>query len=187
MIFSPISELNKIKEKKVPLNIIYHIFALTMLITLAKLPFLKWDQSISIISINNLNDIMTLILHPYIRFIIKYLSYFIGIVLIVTLCKFLTKKDCDDLPLLIISISGMGIAVQVLYLPLYLIFSKDVLLYLTIFLGVWNLTLIMFAVKISSSLSYIKSISIVLMIVIINSIFTFGIGSNMAPYFLFLY
>jgi hypothetical protein len=185
MIFSPILELIKIKNNKVPTNIIYRVFGLTILIILVKLSFIKWRTSPSTFSNHHLNEI---ILIPYVRYTISILSYFISIFAIVKLCKYFNRnKDCGNLPSLILSISAIGLVAQILYLPLNYICSKNVLLYLTICLVLWNLTLIMLSVKISSSLSYTKSVCIVVIIIIINMICTFGIGSSMAPYLEFMY
>lgn len=188
IIVSPISELIKIKEGVIPKQIIYRIFVITMLITLVNVPFREYGRMGDYIPNLYLTKIANFISHPFVLWIAAYLSYFCSIFIMVKLCKLFTKeRGCRDLPYLVMSVSGIGIAAQVLILPLNYILSRQSLMLLGLFLRFWNLVLIFLAVKVSSSLSNMKSISIVAITVLIITIFTFAIGTFMDPYLFFLF
>jgi hypothetical protein len=91
------------------------------------------------------------------------------------------------LPYLVMSVSGIGIAAQVLFFPLNYILSRQLLMFLGLCFRFWNLVLIFLAIKVSSSLSNMKSFSIVAITVVIITIFTFAIGTFMDPYLFFLF
>jgi hypothetical protein len=187
MIFSPILELNKVKKGIIPKNIIYKIFIITMLITLAKVPFRKLDRSFDWFHTQFLNEIFIFLNNPFVTWAVGYLLYFWGLFLILKICKiFLTHSDCDDLPTLVMSVSAIGIVAQGLFLPLNYIFPIKLLRILSIIIHLWNYVLISLALKVGSSLPFFKIIIILLIAMIIYTLSTFG-WSFMDPYLFFLF
>ncbi|HEX9882453.1 MAG TPA: hypothetical protein VGA79_00665 [Desulfobaccales bacterium] len=188
LIVSPISELNKIKEGLIPKNIIYRIFIITMIITIGNVPFRERGRMGDYIPNRYLTEIGNFISHPFVLWMAAYLFYFCSIFIMVKLCNLFTgQRGCRHLPYLVMSVSGIGIAAQVLFFPLNYILSRQLLMFLGLFFRFWNLVLIFLAIKVSSSLSNMKSFSIVAITVVIITIFTFAIGTFMDPYLFFLF
>lgn len=189
MILSPIIELNKVKKGLIHKNIIYLIFLITMLITLAKTPSRIWLRvGDNLPSIKYVNEIVNLLYNPFIMWMVAYLSYFCSIFIIVNLCNYFKEQEkCENLPCLIMSVSSLGIAAQILFLPLNYILSKNILIVLGLFFRFWNLILISLAIKISASLSNINMVLIVIITIVVVTILSFGIGTFMDPYLFYLF
>jgi len=188
MISSPITELNRVKEGQIPKNIINFVFIITMLVTLAKVPFREWGRMGEGLPNRYLTEIANFLSHPFILWIAGYVFYLVSILIIIKLCKSFTMQvSCIGLPYLFMSISCLGIVAQILFIPLNYLLSRRLLMTLGLFFRFWNIVLIILAVKISSSLSTIKSMFIVVVTVLIMTVFTFGIGTFLDPYLFFLF
>jgi hypothetical protein len=186
--FLPLSTLNQIRKGVIPKGNVYFIFIVTMLVTLAKAPFTTWNRSFNVFSKQSLNEIIIFLNNPFAMWVREYLLYFCVLFLLVKLCKLFTKKqECQEMPCMIIAVSGIGIVAQLLFFPLSYLLTKEFLRILGLIVYLWNFVLIFFAVKISSSLSYAKTFIIILVPLGVLSVSPFGIWSFMSPYLLFLF
>jgi ACR3 family arsenite efflux pump ArsB len=188
IIFSPVNELNRVKEGLISKKIINYVIILTMLLTLAKVPFREWGRMGEGLPMRYLRDIVNFISHPLVLWGLAYSLYFCSIFIMIKLCNLFSRKgSCNDLPRLVMSVSAIGIVAHVIFFPLNYLIPFDILMYLGMIFRLWNLVLIFLAVKVSSSLSNKKSILIVVIPVLIMAVFTFGIGTFLDPYLFFLF
>jgi hypothetical protein len=186
--FLPRSTLNHIKKGDIAKGNVYFIFVVTMIVTLAKAPFITWNRSFNVFSNQPLNEIIIFLNNPFAMWAREYLLYFCILFLFVKSCKLFTKgQECQEMPCMIIAVSGIGIVAQLLFFLLSYLLTKESLRHLGLIVYLWNFVLIFFAVKISSSLSYAKAFIIVLVPLGILAISPFGIWSFMSPYLLFLF
>ena len=75
MIFSPIKELNRVKEGLIPKNIINYVFIGSMLITLGKVPFRECGRMGDYIPNQYFKEIFNFLSHPFILWVTGYIFY----------------------------------------------------------------------------------------------------------------
>lgn len=187
LIFYPRKNLEQIKKGVVSKKLIYTIFAFSMIVTFIRSFFVRWHQSFTFFDKQFLNVAVIFLNNPFLMWLREYLLYFIGVFVLVKLCNLFSKSKCESMPYMLMAISSIGILGQVLFWPLHYLLTHDLLKILGLIFYLWNLTLIFLAVKIVSSLSYVKTSIVILIPLIVLGFSPFGIWSFMSPYFLFMY
>lgn len=136
---------------------IHFLFALSAVITFSK-TFLLKRQTVTFFPNDSINRALSLLNIPQVRWIILYLGYFIFVFGVFWICKFFNRKaNLRILVLSLMSISGLGVVLQILLYSVSSVFAEgflDIVSYLSYF---WVILLSLFAIKISQAISLWKA------------------------------
>jgi len=131
---------------------------LQALITLFK-SFVIKRQKVSFFANESLNQILSVLSIPQLRWVILYLVYFGFLYMVFGMCKLFNKEaSLKSLMFAFISISGIGIIGQFLFyflqivIPKGLIFSGSYLVYL------WSIVLYIQAIRVTQGISFLSTL-----------------------------
>ncbi|OGQ34551.1 MAG: hypothetical protein A3A85_03205 [Deltaproteobacteria bacterium RIFCSPLOWO2_01_FULL_42_9] len=134
------------------------IFGFGALITLFK-SFVIKRQKVSFFANESLNQILSVLSIPQLRWVILYLVYFGFLYMVFGMCKLFNKEaSLKSLMFAFISISGIGIIGQFLFyflqivIPKGLIFSGSYLVYL------WSIVLYIQAIRVTQGISFLSTL-----------------------------
>jgi len=137
---------------------VYITFGLGAFITFSKTFALK-QHEINFFNNYHLNQILSLLSNPQIKWVLLYIFYFLFLFLIFSLCKFFFKQaKWKPLLLSLMSISGIGVISQILFFLFNFIFPKNLSAILSYLIFLWVAFLSVWAIKYSQNLPVTKSI-----------------------------
>jgi len=137
---------------------VYFIFGLGAIITFSKTFALK-QHEINIFNNYQINQLLSFLSHPQIKWILLYIFYFLFLYLIFRLCNlFFKQAKWKTLLLSLMSISGIGVVSQILFFLFSLIFPNSLNVFLSYIIFLWVAILSVLAIKDSQNLPLTKSI-----------------------------
>ena len=141
---------------------VYIIFGLGAFITFSK-TFAVKQHEITFFNNYHLNQILTLLSIPQIRWALLYTFYFLFLFLVTYLCKlFFKQAKWKTLMLSLMSVSGIGVVSQILFFIFSFIFPKNLSSILSYLIFLWVTFLSVWAIKYSQNLTLTKSIIVFL-------------------------
>lgn len=157
IIILPNSVFENIRNDKL-FKEVYTIFCIGALITFLKTFMIK-QKTITFFNYEKLNVIISWLSIPQIYWFMSYLSYFIFILCLFTICKFFNKQaTLKTLVVSLMSISGIGVVLQVLFYILKFIMPKNFILISTYLVYFWVIILSISAIKTTQDISFPKAI-----------------------------
>lgn len=163
---------------------IYVLFFVSAVITFFK-SFSMTKQNINFFSNSTINEIMSFFSIPQIKWCLTFLSFILFVFLIRGFCRLLLK-ECNNKNLILcfLSISSVGILLQILFYALNFFLSQQFVYTFSYVAFIWIVSLSVIAIRNSQDASYKKSI----MIYILSSlpvIFIIGL-TGLAPFLLWI-
>lgn len=135
------------------------IFSIAALIPLLK-SFSAKRQFFNFFADERLNQLLSALSIPQIKWFITYLAYFAMICFVFGICKLFGKaENLKVLMLAFMLISGIGIVAQVLFYPLQFVLPKNVIFIGSYCVYLWVIGLSVKAVQITQGLSLSKAIA----------------------------
>ncbi len=163
---------------------VYYIFLLSALIAFIK-SFQRKGQTINFFPNDLANNIMSFLGNPQVQWFVSFLCYILLISMTSLLCsKWLKRYDKRSLKLCFLSISVIGIFLQVLFFTFSRFSTQEVVHVLRLGSFFWIITLSVAAIKNSQDASWFKSI-IIYMFSAIPIVLVVGL-TGIAPFLLFL-
>ena len=183
IILRPVSVFRKINNGKYKYEVII-MFLASISITLFK-SFSKNSYQGNFFSNQSVNEIVAFFDIPQIRWVITLISFGLFVFLVSIFCKlFLKKCNPKILVMTLMSISGVGVILHLLF-SLFSIFLSQNLIYAARHLAfIWIVCLSIAAIKNSQQTTFIKSI-IIFILAGLPPIFIIGLP-GIAPYSLWL-
>lgn len=135
------------------------VFGVAALIPLFK-SFSARQRFINFFADENLNQLLSTLSIPQIKWLVTYMAYFGLICVIFSICRLFNREaNLKTLLLSFMSIGGVGIASQILFYPLQFVLPKNI-----IFLGSYFVYLVVIglsirAVQVTQSLSFSKALA----------------------------
>ena len=163
---------------------VYFMFLLSALITFFK-SFHKERQSINFFSNDIVNKTLSFFSIPQIQWLISFLCFVLLIFLTGIFCRYLLKR-CEKrkLTLCFLSISSVGILLQILFFALNLFLSQKSVYALRWVAFSWIVYLSIVAIRNSQNASYVKSVTIYIFSAL-PVMLIIGL-TGLAPFLLFL-
>ena len=160
------------------------VFCLGALITFIK-SFFQEGQLVNFFEDDRINNILGMLSIPQVLWIISYASYFIFIFVMLIICRLFNKKiESKHLALAIMSLSGLGVVMQILFYAFKFILPQEYLIIGSNLIYLWVVILSIWAIKATQNLSFFKSI-ICFVIPALPFIFWVYLA-GMAPYLMWL-
>jgi hypothetical protein len=160
------------------------VFCFGAIITFIK-SFFQEGQIVNFFEDNRINNILGILSIPQVLWIISYVSYFIFIFIMLMICRLFNKKtEPKRLALAIMSLSAIGVVMQILFFAFKFILPQEYLIMGSNIIYLWVIILTVFAIKATQKLPFIKSI-ICFLIPALPFIFLVYL-SGMAPYLMWL-
>lgn len=157
IVIRPISVFEKISNGSLSREV-YITFGLGAFITFSKTFALK-QLEINFFTNYHLNQILSFLSNPQIRWGLVYIFYFLFLFLIFSLCKYFFKQaKWKTLLLSLMSISGIGVISQILFFLFSFIFPNNLSTILSYLIFLWVAFLSVLAIKYSQNIPLTKSI-----------------------------
>jgi len=184
LILSPSTIFKSIEHKKFKKEI-YISFCLAALFTFIKSFFVKTSYIITFFSNKSLNNLLTFLSVPQLSLLLLYFEYFIFITFVFLFCKLFNKKaNYKTLLLSLMSISGIGIIMQLLMIVFLSIFPYSLIKTIIFVIYFWVIILSILAIKITQNISLIKAV--VCLVVSAIPFFMIALPLVISPYLAWL-
>lgn len=160
------------------------VFCFGALITFIK-SFFQEGQLVNFFEDNRINNILGILSIPQVLWIISYVSYFIFISVMLIICRLFYKKiESKNLILSIMSLSVIGVVMQILFYAFKFIVPQEYLIIGSNLIYLWVVILSIWAIKATQNFSFFKS-TICFVIPALPFIFWVYLA-GMAPYLMWL-
>ena len=137
---------------------IFILFSIAALIPLLKTFYLK-RQFLNFFPDERLNQLLSTLSIPQVKWFVTYLAYFIMICFIFCICRLLGKSEKIKLLMLaLMSISGVGIVAQIVFYPLQFVLPTKVMFIGSYCVYLWVFALSVKAIQVTQDLSLSKAV-----------------------------
>jgi hypothetical protein len=166
------------------LNEVLLVFLFGALITLIK-SFSQKGKIVNFFEYHQVNEFLTVLSIPQVLWITSYASYFIFIFIMLLVCRVFKRQiESKHLVLSIMSLSGVGVVIQILFYAFKFVFPQEYLIIGSNIIFLWVVILSIWAIKATQNFSVFKSI-ICFLIPALPFIFLVYLA-GMAPYLMWL-
>ena len=134
------------------------VFAVAALIPLLK-SFSARRQSINFFADERLNQLLSILSIPQIKWFIMYFVYFAMIYFIFGICRLFGRTESlKDLMMAFMSISAVGVVSQILFLAIHFVLPKNVMFTVSYLVYLWVIGLSIRAIQVTQDLSFSKAL-----------------------------
>lgn len=158
VILQPGDVFRKTKNGEIQREVLI-VFTVAALIPLFK-SFSARRQFLNFFADERLNQMLSMLSIPQIKWFITYLAYFAMIYFVFGICRlFCRAQSLKSLMLAFMSISGVGIVSQILFYPIHFVLPKNVIFIGSYFVYLWVIGLSIRAIQMTQGLSFPKALA----------------------------
>ena len=157
IVVCPIDLIKKVNKGQLSYEVIF-VFVLGAIMTFSKTFYMN-KLNITFFEDPKTNKLLSLLSIPQVKWVFGYICFFLFVLSISGLSKlFISEAKLKMLFLSLMSISGIGVIMQVAFFALSLVFSRDMNLILSYVVFLWCVVLAILAIRHSQNLSLVKAI-----------------------------
>jgi len=135
------------------------VFSVAALIPLFK-SFSIRRQVLNFFADDRLNQLLSALSIPQVKWFITYLAYFVMICFVFGICRFFVKaENMKQLILALMSISGVGIVSQIIFYSIQFVLPKNIVFIGSYCVYLWVIGLSVRAIQVTQGLSFPKALA----------------------------